>query len=181
MMRGKENKASIGSNPSYLWRSIYASRPILLHGCRKRVGDGSTISIWRDPWLLDPNEPHIQTKIIDGLDQAVVADLIDGGKWNEALIRCLFNQRDVGLILEIPLPLSVYEDDWFWFLNKKGEYVVKEGYRVSLDMGFEEAGVIGVSWDRLWKIQVLAKVKFMVWRILRDVFTLQSQFVEKTC
>ncbi|KAJ9135228.1 hypothetical protein P3X46_032436 [Hevea brasiliensis] len=123
---------------------------------KKRVGDGSTISIWRDPWLLDPNEPHIQTEIIDGLDQVVVADLIDGGKWNETLIRCLFNQRDVGLILKIPLPLSVYEDAWFWFLNQKGEYVVKEGYRVSLDMGFEEAGF-------------LAKVKFMVWRILRDV------------
>ncbi|KAF2308645.1 hypothetical protein GH714_011690 [Hevea brasiliensis] len=172
------NSASIGSNPSYLWRSIYASRPILLHGCRKRVGDGSTISIWRDPWLLDPNEPHIQTEIIDGLDQVVVADLIDGGKWNETLIRCLFNQRDVGLILKIPLPLSVYEDAWFWFLNQKGEYVVKEGYRVSLDMGFEEAGCfMGSTMEN----SSSCKSKIYGLEDFKGCFTLQSQFVEKTC
>lgn len=44
---------AIGANPSQIWRSICASRFILQKGCQKCVGDGSSINIWKDLWLLN--------------------------------------------------------------------------------------------------------------------------------
>ncbi|XP_073317203.1 uncharacterized protein [Primulina huaijiensis] len=44
-------KAPIGSNPSYIWRSICWSRELLDMGLYWRIGDGSTIDILREKWI----------------------------------------------------------------------------------------------------------------------------------
>ena len=45
---GDTLNASIGSNPSYAWRSIHKSIEIIQQGTRWRVGNGKTIHIWDD-------------------------------------------------------------------------------------------------------------------------------------
>lgn len=44
-------EANLGHNPSYCWRSVWSSQSILKEGFRWRVGEGSRINIWRQPWL----------------------------------------------------------------------------------------------------------------------------------
>ncbi|XP_075515386.1 putative mitochondrial protein AtMg00310 [Primulina tabacum] len=41
-------QASLGNNPSYIWRSILWSRDILVKGLIWRVGDGKSINIFKD-------------------------------------------------------------------------------------------------------------------------------------
>ena len=44
-------EASNAQASSYAWGSILKGREVLKKGMRWRVGDGSSISIWSDPWL----------------------------------------------------------------------------------------------------------------------------------
>lgn len=46
--------ASMGHNPSYVWRSLVWGRDLLKNGLRWRIGSGSSIRAFKDPWLLRP-------------------------------------------------------------------------------------------------------------------------------
>lgn len=37
--------------PSYSWRSIWASRDLLLKGMRWQIGSGVEIATWTEPWV----------------------------------------------------------------------------------------------------------------------------------
>ena len=43
--------ANLGSNPSYTWRSIHATKDLIRKHNRFRVGDGSQIMVTKDPWI----------------------------------------------------------------------------------------------------------------------------------
>ncbi|OMP01909.1 reverse transcriptase [Corchorus capsularis] len=43
--------ATLGANPSFLWRSLLAGRDVIKLGSRWRVGNGSSIEVWTDNWL----------------------------------------------------------------------------------------------------------------------------------
>jgi hypothetical protein len=43
--------AKIGNNPSYVWRSIWKARDVIVTSCRWAVGDGKRINFMFDPWL----------------------------------------------------------------------------------------------------------------------------------
>lgn len=43
--------ATIGTNPSYNWRSILEAQEIVKQGSRKRIEDGPSTLVWHDPWL----------------------------------------------------------------------------------------------------------------------------------
>ncbi|KAL0409590.1 UNVERIFIED_CONTAM: putative mitochondrial protein [Sesamum radiatum] len=46
--------ASIGSRSSFTWSSVMAALDLFKGGCRRRVGSGSLIRVWLDPWLPRP-------------------------------------------------------------------------------------------------------------------------------
>lgn len=43
--------AKIGNNPSYMWRSMLAAQEVIKQMCRKRIGNGDSIKVWKFPWL----------------------------------------------------------------------------------------------------------------------------------
>ncbi|GLT53960.1 hypothetical protein SLA2020_271940 [Shorea laevis] len=49
--------ATLGSRPSYAWRSILNSRSLLKEGLAWRVGDGKSIRIWGDKWIPESALP----------------------------------------------------------------------------------------------------------------------------
>ncbi|XP_050217465.1 uncharacterized protein LOC126668303 [Mercurialis annua] len=47
------SKASFGSNPSLIWRGIHETQNLICSGLKYTVGNGESISIWRDFWIFD--------------------------------------------------------------------------------------------------------------------------------
>ena len=41
----------LGHNPSFIWCSIFASQVLVRDGQRWHVGNGSSINVWKAPWL----------------------------------------------------------------------------------------------------------------------------------
>ena len=69
--------ASIGSNPSYAWRSINKSLEVLKQGTRWRVGNGKLIHIWDDKWLPIPTTYKVISPPKDFGAFPMVSSLID--------------------------------------------------------------------------------------------------------
>jgi len=85
--------ASIGHNPSYVWRSILRARFIVCGDARWRIGAGDSIPILGEPWLLngeciDPNivgAQYVRHVTIDNL-------MIPNDKrWNVLVVRQVFS------------------------------------------------------------------------------------------
>ena len=69
-------EANLGSNPSYVWRSVLAVQGLIHSGVRWRIGKGDRVNIWLKPWLSDKANPFVETIIVTGLEHAVEARLI---------------------------------------------------------------------------------------------------------
>ncbi|XP_035540298.1 uncharacterized mitochondrial protein AtMg00310-like [Juglans regia] len=86
-----------GSRPSFAWKSICATIPIIKEGYIWQVGDGKSIKVWEDKWIKREGSctVHSQRKIMS--ESAMVADLIDtnAGWWNVQLIKEIFMAAEV--------------------------------------------------------------------------------------
>ncbi|XP_043807328.1 uncharacterized protein LOC122721971 [Manihot esculenta] len=136
---------------------------------KQRIGDGCSTPIWTDPWILEAGDPYIQTEVAENIPFVRVFDLILNRTWNAKLIRTHFQQHDSNNILHILLSLRECDDDWCWALNRKGEYVVMEDYRVALEDNIVDVSYHSFPWHLIWKVGVPAKVMLLIWRILRNV------------
>ena len=77
--QGNFLSAQLGLNPSYNWRSIWSAQSILGRGCRWHIRDGSSVSVWQDPWLKDDTNMHLTTSTMEGLENLKVQDLFIPG------------------------------------------------------------------------------------------------------
>ncbi|XP_050222495.1 uncharacterized protein LOC126672583 [Mercurialis annua] len=107
-------EAKLGSNPSYVWRSIFESQAAMVKGSRVRIDNGRKTSIWNSPWVLPDNSGHITTPMPISLSKAKVCDLFEIGEscWDTGLIMDVFNKEDVENILSIPLNSRNVDDGW---------------------------------------------------------------------
>jgi hypothetical protein len=58
--------ASLEYNPSYAWRIIMKARGVLEMGLAWRVGNGESIRVWGDQWILGTSTRKVQTPILAG-------------------------------------------------------------------------------------------------------------------
>ena len=84
-------------------------------GCLWRVGNGSKINIWKDPWIPSSASRKVITPKRQTLLPKVEA-LINPhtGQWDEELICSIFSPVDVSRILQIPLRVDIVEDFVAW-------------------------------------------------------------------
>ncbi|XP_031116576.1 uncharacterized protein LOC116020230 [Ipomoea triloba] len=142
-------EVSMGTNPSFCWRSIMAGQDILRKGCFRRIGNGHSTAIWKQSWLPDKANPFITSPLIDHDEHLLVSELIHPltNDWDITKLNALFEQRDVELIVQIPISLN-YEDKWCWRGDLRGCYSVKQGYRMQSGMHDLEVASSGV-WRKL--------------------------------
>lgn len=69
-----------------------------------RLDTGDYISITEDPWLPNVENPFIQT-VHSAIQNEKVSSLMVTGenRWDEDLLNDIFEERDINLILSIPL------------------------------------------------------------------------------
>ncbi|CAL1412090.1 unnamed protein product [Linum trigynum] len=161
-------EAELGSNPSYIWRSIMAAKPLMKEGLRWRVGNGEQVRVWWDKWI--PSSPNFQVESpVANLGlQAKVAELIDHNtrSWKSNVLQANFNPQDRRRINQIPIPRVQESDVRVWGWDKLGNYSVKSGYHVWRKKKLEGLGerYIPVDWKRLWQLQLPPKVRVFLWK-----------------
>ncbi|KAL6183929.1 hypothetical protein ACLB2K_045339 [Fragaria x ananassa] len=174
-------QASLGSDPSFVWRSLLVGRDeVLKRGMRYRVGDGTKIGIWTDPWLPLPYHFKPYSPPMEGTEDWRVCDLIDSEymDWIEPVIYDLFSKEEAKVILRIPLSMRRVQDKLFWHYDKHGVYQVKSGYHIARitdqTVGCaSSSGTVGPGsggcWKKIWQANVPPKVRSFVWRLCREV------------
>jgi hypothetical protein len=98
-------EVEIGKRPSYAWRSLMNAKQVLKPGLIWRVGDGSEIKVWGDPWLPTPSTYTVQTPHRNGVTVAHVEELIDGTlrRWKGDVIDAIFLEDEAQIIKGLPL------------------------------------------------------------------------------
>ncbi|KAL0397570.1 UNVERIFIED_CONTAM: putative mitochondrial protein [Sesamum calycinum] len=125
--------ATLGSRPSYTWRSIMAAFDLFRAGCRWRVGTGAAIRVWADPWLPRPTSFRPITPAPTALVDMRVSDLIDPFSldWDVPKIRSLFWPIDSDLISSIPLGNTTMSDLRIWQYARNEMFSVRSAYHLA--------------------------------------------------
>ena len=92
-------------SPSYGWRSITSARSLVSKGLIKRVGSGSSVSVWNDPWLPTTRPRPANKNQHNHYPDLTVDSLIDPTTqtWNSQALRAFVDPQGVKLIESIPL------------------------------------------------------------------------------
>ncbi|XP_010468748.2 PREDICTED: uncharacterized protein LOC104748865 [Camelina sativa] len=161
-------------SPSYGWRSIISARSLVNKGLIKRVGSGTSISVWNDPWIPAQSlRPALSTGL-PGDPLLSVQNLIDrnSNSWDMAQLTATFLPEDVAIIFAIPLQQPDKPDSLGWHFTKSGKYSVKSGYHIlrSHIPATVVPKVIGPDYVPLqafvWKIRCPPKLRHFMWQVL---------------
>ena len=130
--RSSFTDASVGFYPSYTWRSLMAAKNVVVNGSRIQIGDGQQVQLSKDPWLPDVHNGFITSELDESLATATVDCLMVPGQrsWDYDLITDVFNSRDAGLILQVPLSVRQNADRWYWLADPKGQFTVRSYYKL---------------------------------------------------
>jgi hypothetical protein len=139
-----------------------------------RVGDGSNINIWTDPWLnrddarfpITPRGQCVLSKIEELINPVT-------GQWDEDLVRQTFMDMDVETILAIPIRED-FEDFIAWQFDSKGCFSVKSAYKIYIGLrdgpqATTSNGTEGMlQWHKIWRMPCVPKVQQFIWRLAHN-------------
>ncbi|KAM6569095.1 hypothetical protein CsatB_017080 [Cannabis sativa] len=169
--------AEVGANPSYIWRSVLASRDLIKVGMRRLIGSGDSVAVLKEPWLIHDDDPFISS-IHPVLNNAKVSSLMKIGvrEWDKEVLEDVLNERDKKLVLSIPLNSATNNDGWYWCKEKSGMYTVKSGYHCLQEVKGEWSQDSNSGfWRALWHLKVPPKVKNFLWRTCSRCLPTRSQ------
>lgn len=166
--------AASGDRPFYAWRSILHGGELLIQGLKQLVGDGASLRVWTSHWISDGRKkaPLMKNILVD-LEMRV-KDLIDpvSKTWDMLILEDNFFPRDIGIILKIK-PVVSSEGYWCWEHNKAGEYSVKSGYWLVLQIYKSELireaqtqPSLNVLKDLIWQLKIAPKIKVFLWKVV---------------
>lgn len=103
-------KASLGANPSLLWKNIWCAKGLLIFELKWRIGSGSSVSIWQDYWLPGKDNCFISTSRVEGLEKVSDLMLQNLNRWNRTLIYSTFAMEETHQIVRLPIPSTTQSD-----------------------------------------------------------------------
>jgi hypothetical protein len=129
-------ESSLGSRPSFEWRSIFSAKDLLQQGLIWRVGNGQNIQVWRDRWLPVPVSYSVQSPKQLLVADATVASLINSNakEWKADLVKAFLNAEEAQVVLDIPLSSSLPPDKLIWQGTKNGVFSVKSAYHLGKEI-----------------------------------------------
>ncbi|KAL8100581.1 hypothetical protein AgCh_032729 [Apium graveolens] len=156
-------EAKMGSNPSYVWRSVLEAQVLIRRGARWRVGDGSNIGILAQPWLPDRQNPVITTRH-PALEGTMVKNLmrVDNRDWDIDIVEDLFEDRDKRLIYSIQLKGKCSKDSWTCWSLVCPEFTYNDSF--NFNTWFEY-----VMEQLAHKVGFISTVCWGIWRARNDV------------
>ena len=176
--------ASLGSRPSYAWRSIHAAHKLIQHGARVVIGNGRDTKIWQERWIGAAPATMIKSvRRSEGNERISLADdmrvsaliRVNGKEWNLDLIERLFTTEVQEQILKIRPAGNYSRDTYSWEFTKTGHYTVKSGYWVQTNIVAPDKEVQEVIQPRLdgiyqqiWGLETSPKIKHFLWKCLSN-------------
>lgn len=67
--------APLGYSPSFSWKGIWSAKALVKEGMIWRVGNGTKINVWRDPWIADEEGRFITSPMVADVER--VQDLMN--------------------------------------------------------------------------------------------------------
>lgn len=175
-------ECTVPKSASHGWRGILIGRDLLLRGLGWSIGDGSKVSVWRDPWLslLNPTAPF-------GPPTAAQADLLVkdllcpvSKEWNTSVIRSNLPQYE-DAIQSITISQKPLHDSLIWLPEKSGIYSTKTGYHlacISTPACSDTAAPF--NWIKnVWQIKTAPKIKHFLWKAARGALSLGSNLAKR--
>ena len=176
--------ASLGSRPSYAWRSIHATQKLIQHGARVVIGNGRDTKIWQERWIgaapatmiKSVRRPEGNERISLADDMRVSALIrVNRKEWNLELIERLFTTEIQEQILKIRPAGNYSRNTYSWEFTKTGHYTVKSGYWVQTNIVAPDKEVQEVIQPRLdgiyqqiWGLETSPKIKHFLWKCLSN-------------
>jgi hypothetical protein len=173
---------------SYAWQSIYQAIDTIKKGSCWKVGNGQSIKIWEDNWVIGQNGYKILTPYNGQPNTSKVSDIINEGSsrsWNHGLIDQTFFSFKGTLIKQIPLIEEPIEDQLMWPHAKDGCYMVKSGYNLlsqwsnANDTSSAHPNSQDKTWKKLWSLHTIPRHKFLIWRIIQKVVPVRSELSKR--
>ena len=169
--------AKKGHHSSFAWRSIWATQSIISDGVKWQVGNGESISIWKDKWTTNPSTFRIVSPQRLLPMEAKVCVLIDAenGEWKANMIRDLFLEHEADSILSIPLGTVLPIDKLVWTTAANGKFSVKSVYHLARNGKGKDKGEnsdlspMKCFWQKLWRARILAKIRALGWKACQNI------------
>ncbi|CAN1253998.1 Putative ribonuclease H protein At1g65750 [Linum perenne] len=180
--RGDFLSAAKRGSPSFAWHSIWKTQDLVRHGYRWRVGNGRSISVWKEPWLRRDGRLRVESAPVHGLENISVADLWmpETRCWDEELLSELFPDEEARAIMEVNTLTGEANDTRIWHYSKTGEYTVKSAYKLIMEYMYDQEALnVGGQWNVLWKMQIPPKVKHFLWRVARGILPLRANLIRR--
>ena len=141
------------------------ARNLVEREARWRVGDGKSIRIFHDSWLLNSPVGKVVSSPNSLAPDSTVDTLIDAqtGWWNTHLIDLCFYPPEAALINSLPLCTVPQPDILIWPKENSGMYSVKSGYKCLMELATLDTVRPIVSaaqtsfWKNIWKLNVSGK------------------------
>lgn len=174
--------APLGSNPSFIWRSLYWGKQALAKGIYWKIGKGDKVNITKDNWIPDLEAGKI-TSINQDRPNLRVCDLLNAQReWDEEIIKMWLLPYEIQAIKRINLRDQREADKRYWLFDTKGEYTVKSGYWSLFDSKFNSGNREDPSssersrfiWDSIWDLKVPPKVKTFIWKANHEIIPAEA-------
>ena len=117
------------------------------------MGDGNSILVWEDPWILGC--PLFQLFTQDKMG------------WDVDKLKAFFDIDTVNAIKNIPIAIGVQPHRWAWTKTTTGEFSIKSVYWSGRSLGEHE--VFDQLYGNTWKMQLHERLKMLLWRISSNV------------
>ena len=150
--------------------SFWNARSLLEEGLSWKVGDGKSIGIWTDKWVLATSDSFLQSPV-GVLDQnAKVCELLntDINWWNTSFIYHAFTAKEAELICGMMVSPHTGEDRLVWRCTKNGEFTVRSAYHLAKDIFEVDKGSCSdrdsnrMLWKAIWQIEVPRATKIFI-------------------
>ncbi|KAL8116956.1 hypothetical protein AgCh_023218 [Apium graveolens] len=127
-----------------VWRGIISAKELIEEGSRIKVGNGTSINKWNDPWIPETDNAYLTTRRPQELFNVTVRNLLkdEAKEWDRDLIHDLFNDEDARRILKIPLSKRLSGEA---FEEKTGEAFERKGTQEIQQRQHEIAHIAHVS------------------------------------
>lgn len=91
-----------------MWRSIKNAQEAVKNGTRRKIRNGMNTNVWGVQWLPDDANECLTTNVPHQLRHTKVQGLmnIEGREWDIDILRDVCNERDLEVILRVPILIT---------------------------------------------------------------------------